>query len=152
MRGMHVPETVEYGISSFCYERRKPFHPQRFDTFMNLYDKSTKYNILRAKGFLWIAHENDQMLSLAQCGKVITIENEGQFFDETWGDRRNQIVFIGKELNKDELIKELDECLLNDEEMALGPEEWAEFECPEALAMNINGKAILEFLSMMDHF
>merc|ERR1712154_156622 len=93
-------------------------------------------------------------LSLAQCGKVITIENEGpwfcvdmgdeeaeeienkeEFFDEVWGDRRNQIVFIGKELNKDELIKELDECLLNDEEMALGVEEWAKFPCPEALAI-----------------
>eukprot|EP01083_Nonionella_stella_P122757 369478_1 len=116
-----------------------------------------KYNIFRGKGFLWIAHENDQMLAWNQAGKVTNIENEGPwfcvemeehtdmsdgehkdneheheytfdpkvFFKGKWGDRRQQIVFIGQNINKDELVKELDVCLLTDDEMKLTPKGWA---------------------------
>ena len=141
-----VPETEEYGITSFVYRARKPFHPMKLHLFMMA--KMMK-GVYRAKGFFWIATRNDTCFDWNQAGELIDFEDGGNWFatipEKDWsnltpdaiagikkdfkgkyGDRRQEIVFIGDKLlmNKDELIKQLDFCLLNKDEMRWGPQGW----------------------------
>lgn len=131
----HTPETEEYGISSLTYKSRLPLHPQRFWDF--LYKK--RDNLVRAKGYFWLATRNDFVGELAIAGGIIehgvagkwwaTLEkdkwpNVAEFkkmiesiWDEKFGDRRQEFVLIGIHLDKEELKKELDDCLLTKEEL-----------------------------------
>lgn len=147
----HTPETEEYGISSFVYERTKPFHPKRLMEWMEEWPEE----IVRAKGMVWLATRNDYAQSLSQAGPSIQFGPAGQwaaalpeaereavlrddpglagFWHEEYGDRINKIVFIGIEMNRQKLIDSLDSCLLNDLELSLN---WNEFpdEFPNASA------------------
>ncbi|OMF38674.1 cobalamin biosynthesis protein CobW [Paenibacillus sp. FSL H8-0548] len=146
----HTPETEEYGISSFVYERTKPFHPQRLMGWMEEWPEE----IVRAKGMVWLATRNDYAQSLSQAGPSIQFGPAGQWtaalpeaeqeavlqeepeladlWDEKYGDRVNKVVFIGIEMNRTKLIDSLDSCLLSDGELL---QDWNDFtdEFPNAM-------------------
>ncbi|WP_173917183.1 GTP-binding protein [Halobacillus sp. Marseille-Q1614] len=142
----HVPESEEYGIASFVYRRRKPFHPERF---MEWLEGSWPEEVVRAKGFFWLATRNDVAGLLSQAGTSLMIEGAGQWIaaysseeqeeifredpelkedlDLEHGDRKTELVFIGIDMNKEEIESQLDACLLTDEEMK---ESWETFKDP----------------------
>lgn len=131
----HVPETEEYGISSFVYRRRKPFHPERFMNWLENWPQ----DVVRAKGFFWLASRNDTSGLLSQAGTSIMIQGAGEWvaaytederiqtlkdepellerWDTEFGDRMTELVFIGIDLNRTDVEASLDECLLTEEEM-----------------------------------
>lgn len=142
MRGEHIPESEEYGISSFTYKAGRPFHPERlWDLFHCQWD-----GLLRGKGFFWLATRPDLIGLWNQAGGVSSVEASGFWWaaapeedwpedpeevsqikadwDPLWGDRKQELVFIGMELDKGLLTEALDTCLLTDEEMAEGPVLW----------------------------
>ncbi|MCP3029795.1 GTP-binding protein [Halobacillus sp. A1] len=141
----HSPETEEYGIQSFVYRRRLPFHSQRFYDWISQMPAS----IVRAKGIAWCATRNQLALLLSQAGPSVSIEpvsywvaslpkeqkdrtieqNPGILneWDVEFGDRMINLVFIGVDLEKEIIVKELDQCLLTPEEM---DEEWASMQDP----------------------
>lgn len=142
----HTPETDEYGISSFVYSRKKPFHTARLDQWLH---SQMPENIVRAKGIAWFATHHDLSILLSQAGPSVTIEPVAYWvaslpeeeqqsimkdnsylveeWDETYGDRHTQLVFIGIDLPQEKIVKELDACLLTDEEMK---KDWSTFEDP----------------------
>ncbi|OXS54070.1 cobalamin biosynthesis protein CobW [Cohnella sp. CIP 111063] len=139
---VHTPETEEYGISSFVYERQKPFHPERLASWM----KEWPPEVVRAKGMIWLASRNDIGQSLSQAGPSIQFGPSGYWiaalpqeereallneepeaaenWDDRYGDRINKVVFIGIDLERERLIAELDACLLTDGEML---QDWSRF-------------------------
>ncbi|MFD1416037.1 GTP-binding protein [Oceanobacillus jeddahense] len=130
----HIPETEEYGISSFVYRSRKPFHPERFQAWLENWPKE----ILRAKGFFWLETRNDVAGFLSQAGSMMTLEGAGRWlasyseaeqealkvqdpslfenWDEQPGDRMTELVFIGSEMDKEGITASLDACLVTEEE------------------------------------
>ncbi len=148
MRGEHTPETEEYGISSLSYRSRRPFHPRRLNDLFH----SGWEAVVRAKGFFWLATRMDYVGEMSQAGPALTHQAAGfwwtsvpesalpedpeqramirSMFQEPYGDRRQEMVFIGIGMDEDALRQRLDACLLNDEEMAMGPDGWASFEDP----------------------
>jgi G3E family GTPase len=141
-RGTHKPESEEYGISSFVFFADRPFHPVRFHNFLH----ESWSGVLRAKGFFWLASRIDQVGVLAQAGVLRTHEGAGTWWAATprtewpsdsderaeieknwhpiWGDRHQEIVFIGHDMNREELTAKLNDCLLNDNEMSMGVRKW----------------------------
>ena len=154
LRGEHIPETLEYGISSFVYRSRRPFHPQRFWDFLN----SDWGNVLRSKGLFWLATRHDQVGVWSQAGGVAHTEPGGFWWagidhsdwpedlesqisiksdwQEPWGDRRQEIVVIGIDLDAVAISTQLDACLLNDSEMSGGIDEWSKLPDPFGEWMN----------------
>lgn len=144
LRGEHIPETEEYGISSFLYEARRPFHPERFMAAL----RSDWPGVLRSKGFFWLATRMEWAGLYSQAGAACRTEAAGFWWDavdksqwpedqeeqeeimklwkKPWGDRRQEIVVIGQNMDKAKITSKLDACLLNDDEMAFGPEGWRE--------------------------
>ncbi|MFH0022249.1 zinc metallochaperone GTPase ZigA [Pseudomonas fluorescens] len=144
LRGEHIPETDEYGIASTAYRARRPFHPQRFFDFINRPWQNGK--LLRSKGFFWLASKPTDAGSWSQAGGLMRHGFAGRWWRyvpkdqwpqdqessaailENWtpsvGDCRQELVFIGQNIDFPQLIAELDACLLNDDEMALGAEGW----------------------------
>jgi G3E family GTPase len=141
----HIPETEEYGITSFVYRRKRPFQPQRFMDWL----ENWPVDIVRAKGFFWLASRNDTVGLISQAGTSIMIQGAGEWvasyskneqeqilkeepelllkWDETYGDRSNEIVMIGIDMNQKEIEETLDACLLNDEEML---QDWKQYKDP----------------------
>lgn len=144
MRGEHTPETEEYGISSFAYHARKPFHPEKIYKFFS--NPNIKGKLLRSKGFFWLASRPqwagqwNQAGGIAQHGaagmfwKAIPEERwpvEQEYLDsimekwqEPFGDMRQELVFIGQHLDKQLVTAELDKCLLTDDELLRGQDYW----------------------------
>ncbi|MEC1077670.1 GTP-binding protein [Bacillus safensis] len=143
--GQHTPETEEYQISSFVYERRLPFHTGRLNAWLDQMPEQ----IVRAKGFTWLATHHDLTILISQAGKSVAIEpiaywiaalpeqekarilnQEPELLDEwdaEFGDRHTKLVFIGVDLPKAEIIRTLDQCLLTPEEF---DRDWTTFEDP----------------------
>ncbi|MBE1445264.1 GTP-binding protein [Paenibacillus sp. OAS669] len=141
-RPVHTPETDEYGISSFVYERVRPFHPERLRQWMEDWPEE----IVRAKGTLWLATRDKLGQSLSQAGPSIRFGPSGywvaalpkeeqeamlqedpelaQQWDEQFGDRINKAVFIGIEMDRRQIEAGLDACLLTDLEMT---QDWSTF-------------------------
>lgn len=150
MRGEHVPETVEYGIASFVYRARRPFHPARFAAFV----QKEWPGVLRSKGFLWLATRPDWVGLWSQAGVTCSLEAGGTWWaathrdewpsdpeeraqieramDGEFGDRRQEIVLIGIAMDEAALRAGLDACLLTDAEWRRGPTAWLRF--PDPLA------------------
>lgn len=144
LRGEHTPETEEYGISSFVYRARRPFHPERL---MNAL-RGDWPGVLRSKGFFWLATRMDLAGSYSQAGAACRTEAAGfwwaavdkcewpddqeqceeivKLWKKPWGDRRQEIVVIGQNMDPDVITAKFDACLLSDDEMDLGPERWKE--------------------------
>ena len=145
LRGEHVPETEEYGIASTAYRARRPFHPQRFFDF--IHQPWVNGKLLRSKGFFWLASKYQEAGSWSQAGGLMRHGFAGRWWrfvpkqhwpqDEestaaimqNWtaatGDCRQELVFIGQNIDFTRLCAELDLCLLDDDEMALGVEGWS---------------------------
>ncbi len=150
MRGEHVPETEEYGISSFSYMARLPFHPDKFFNFLHDIQKYGK--ILRSKGYFWLASRSGLAGQWGQAGGMARYGAAGFFWKnipkeqwptdeeylesihkvwvEPYGDMRQELVFIGQNIDKAAMINALDQCLLNDDELAKGEEFWSTLSDP----------------------
>ncbi len=150
LRGEHVPETVEYGISSFVYRARRPFHPGRFWEVLQQAD--TWDGVLRSKGFFWLATRMDVTGLWSQAGGSVSCEPAGTWYaalprdewpeeaetreqikndwQEPWGDRRQELVFIGVELDEAALRAKLDRALLTPPELEKGPKAWRKLTDP----------------------
>ena len=150
MRGEHVPETEEYGIRGFTYTARRPFHPQRFHDL--LHAGLGTGNLLRSKGFFWLASRPDAVGSWSQAGGIMRHGCTGQWWAaapaedwptdaalrdeilanwvEPYGDCRQELVFIGQNVDEPRLREALDRCLLTDAELAAGPIAWRRYADP----------------------
>jgi len=148
LRGSHVPETEEYGISHFVWRARRPFHPQRFWDFFS----GELPGIVRSKGFFWLASRPAYAGNWSQAGGVSHQGLAGRWWvavpPERWpededlrlsimqnwqegsGDARQELVFIGMQMDETALRRQLDAALLTDREMALGPQGWQFFSDP----------------------
>ena len=116
----HTPETVEYGISSFVFRARRPFHPERLYSAMEARPRpGALRNLLRVKGFAWLATRPNQQAIVAIAGTQFTLL-PGERWDAKHGDRRTELVCIGRELDDEAARALLEACLLTDEEMACG--------------------------------
>ncbi|WP_129114079.1 GTP-binding protein [Halegenticoccus tardaugens] len=136
----HAHPDEVYGVTSFVYRRRRPFHPDRFASFLTALPES----VVRSKGTCWIAGREQQVL-LGQAGPSVRVEAAGPWiaslpeldrelyrsnrrtveWDDEWGDRRTELVVIGREMDEDALVAALDDCLLSDDEMDA---DWGDFE------------------------
>ena len=137
----HVPETEEYGISSFVFRSKKPFHPERFLSYLN---EQFPQNIIRSKGLFWLASRTNQALLWSSAGGSCKADSAGVWWasmpfaervnysgfadnqeqiesnwDVNFGDRKIELVFIGQDLIKEEMITQLENCLLTDQEIHL---------------------------------
>jgi G3E family GTPase len=142
MRGEHVPESEEYGIRNFVYRARRPFHPERLHARL----QQPWPGLLRCKGFIWLATRMEAVGFWQQAGPVSYTGKTGRWWAtvprEQWpnsskalerirsnwadpfGDRRQELVFIGNGLCQETTEQALAGCLLSDEEMADGPDLW----------------------------
>ena len=150
MRGEHIPETEEYGIGSFCYEARRPFHPDKFHEF--LHNTKQYGKLIRSKGFFWLATRPEYAGQWSQAGGIARYGFAGLFWKavpkkdwpedeeylasiknqwvEPFGDMRQELVFIGQGLDQEKMTQKLDDCLLTEEEVLKGREYWATLEDP----------------------
>lgn len=150
LRGEHKPETEEYGISSFAFTARKPFHPGRFHAFLHQ-DWPTGL-LLRSKGYFWLASTPEYAWLWHQAGGMARYNMAGLFWQavpdaewpqeaelqdaimqswaEPYGDRRQELVFIGRQLDKAAMLAQLDACLLTDEELTPGEQHWQQLANP----------------------
>lgn len=152
-RGQEETETEEYGISSFVYRRDRPFHPKRLTAVVDDdMDEGLFSGVLRSKGILWIASRNDWAYDWSQAGCSIRMDPAGFWWaaapDEEWpedeesrqeirskfvgdyGDRHQELVFIGQGLDQQHMEAILDRCLVTELEYVQGPGVWGEFEDP----------------------
>lgn len=143
-RGEHRPETDEYGIGSFVYRSRRPFHPRRF---WDVITQRRLKGVMRSKGFVWLASRHDIAGLWSHAGRVCAVEPIGywvaavpeeerdeegweEFWEEPFGDRRQELVLIGVNMDVAALTETLDQCQLTLEEMAGGPGAWLQLEDP----------------------
>ena len=142
----HTPETEEYGIGSFVYRSKKPFDPKRFWHYVQ---HKFPNNIIRSKGMFWIASRPEQALIWGQAGGSLRADSAGVWWcsmpfqkriqylafienqkliedgwDQKFGDRKNEIVFIGQDMDEEQIVSELAACQSTDEELAT--EKWKE--------------------------
>lgn len=148
-RGQETSEVDEYGIGSFVFRARQPFHPQRL---WDLLSSDLLSGVLRSKGFCWLASRHDDAILWSQAGCSISLSPEGNWWaavpQDDWpddaaereevlrdfikphGDRRQELVFIGIDMDRPVIESALVECLLTDEEMSLGAAAWSALEDP----------------------
>ncbi|PKW55995.1 cobalamin biosynthesis protein CobW [Staphylococcus pseudintermedius] len=141
----HTPETEEYGISSFVYRRRLPFHAERFNAF----HENMSESIVRAKGIAWLAQYNNVACLVSQAGTAVDIHpvtfwvasmpkaeraailqerpDVRADWDPEYGDRHTQLVMIGIDLDEAAITAQLDACLLNSQEIDA---DWSQFSEP----------------------
>ncbi|MAZ89441.1 MAG: 4-hydroxytetrahydrobiopterin dehydratase [Cellvibrionaceae bacterium] len=144
MRGEHVPETEEYGIASFSYEARRPFHPEKFHQFLHSTESFGK--LIRSKGYFWLASRPEFAGQWSQAGGIAHYGFAGMFWkaipkenwpededylasiQKTWvepfGDMRQELVFIGQNLDQSAMTQALDNCLLSEAELLEGKDFW----------------------------
>lgn len=150
MRGEHIPETEEYGIGSFSYMARRPFHPEKFYQFLHNTEAFGK--LIRSKGYFWLASRPEFSGEWSQAGGIARYGFGGMFWkaipkeqwptdeedldsiqqqwEEPFGDMRQELVFIGQGLKQDRMMQALDACLLNDQELLQGKNYWATLDDP----------------------
>lgn len=144
----HTPETEEYGISSFVFRSHRPLHPGRFSAFLH----RAWPGVIRAKGMFWLATRMELAGFLNQAGVMRSTRAMGMFWSAvpesewpedaearaeiaansrgTYGDRRQELVVIGHQMDRDALLSEFQKCLLTVREMKGGPDAWARLDDP----------------------
>ena len=135
----HTPETEEYGISSFVFRNKKPFHAERFWAYVQHKFPNT---VIRSKGLFWISSRPEQAMSWGQAGGSLRADSAGVWWssmpyerriryvsfienqqliesgwDASFGDRKNEIVFIGQDMDEEKITADLEACLLTEEEL-----------------------------------
>tara|TARA_B100000035_G_scaffold219529_1_gene188348 strand:+ start:1850 stop:3052 length:1203 start_codon:yes stop_codon:yes gene_type:complete len=150
MQGEHVPETEEYGITSFSYNARRPFYPEKFFKF--LHDTKSFGKLIRSKGYFWLSTRPEFVGQWNQAGGIASYGFAGRFWksvpkeewpedeeslkvinkywQEPFGDMRQELVFIGQNLDKESMYRALDNCLLSDEDILKGKSYWLTFKDP----------------------
>ena len=149
LAGIHTPETEEYGIDSFVLRDRRPLHPQRFDQFLD----QAFPGLIRAKGYVWLASRPEWAVAYSRAGKIASVEPVGQWWaasgKENWppkgdpdrqaieavwaepyGDRLNELVFIGRRMEAGAIEAAFDACVLTDDELAAGATAWRSYNDP----------------------
>ena len=152
-RGQEQTETEEYGISSFVFRARRPFHPQRLSEAIDAgFMEGMLQGVLRSKGLMWIASRSDWAYDWSQAGCSVRMNPAGfwwaavpaeqwpddeesiieirQRLEGQYGDRRQELVFIGNSMDQACIEEILESCLLTDQEMQLEPSGWSEFQDP----------------------
>lgn len=147
--GEHTPETEAYGIESFVLRSREPLHPWRFSTFMDL----PLPGLIRAKGYVWLASRPQWVVSYSRAGNTATHEPVGRWWasaprdrwppkgspqrgaletrwQEPWGDRLNEVVFIGRNMDRAAIEQAWKAMHLSFTEGRKGLEAWAELPDP----------------------
>lgn len=139
----HAGPGERYGVTSFVYRARRPFHPGRLESLLADLPRS----VMRSKGTLWVAGREDVHLTLGGAGPSVRVEGAGRWiaslpeferdayrrnrsdlaWDDEWGDRRVELVFIGRGTDEASLRGRLDDCLLTDDEMGA---DWSTFDNP----------------------
>ena len=139
LEGEHTPETEEYGISSFVFRDKRPFHPARFWHYVN---NEWDGAIIRSKGLFWIASRPNDALNWSQAGGSLRADRAGVWWasltiiernqhpafqqneeyimnkwDKRFGDRQNELVFIGQDMEEEAITLELKACLCSEEEI-----------------------------------
>jgi len=142
MRGTHTPETEEYGISSFVYRARRPFHPARFYDLIH----QNWPGVVRSKGYFWLASDPTKAGNWSQAGAAarhapaghwwVSVPTENwptdeesiawiyEKWDDKVGDARQELVLIGMDMDEEALRLSLDNCLLTKEEFSQGEKVW----------------------------
>jgi G3E family GTPase len=150
MRGEHIPETEEYGISSFSYVARRPFYPEKFYQFLHGSEKFGK--LIRSKGYFWLSSRPESVGQWSQAGGIARYGYAGMFWkavpkqdwpkdkesleaietywEEPFGDMRQELIFIGQSLNQQAMVSALDNCLLSDDDLLKGKEYWRTLKDP----------------------
>ncbi len=150
MRGDHIPETEEYGISSFTYKARRPFYPEKFYNFLHSTEQYGK--LIRSKGFFWLGSRLEYAGQWSQAGGIARYGYAGLFWrsvprkdwptdeqalasiKENWiepfGDMRQELVFIGQNLDKTAMIDALNDCLVSEEDLDEGQDFWESMSDP----------------------
>ena len=150
MQGEHVPETEEYGISSFSYVARRPFYPEKIHNL--LHDTKRFGKLIRSKGYFWLGTRPEFVGQWNQAGGIARYGFAGRFWKsvpkqdwpedqesldiinkqwvEPFGDMRQELVFIGQNFDKEGMTEALDDCLLSDEDILKGKGHWATFNDP----------------------
>ena len=145
MQGEHTPETEEYGISSFTYRTSQPFDAEKLWAF--LHDDETWRGVLRSKGFFWVAADHRVAYEWAQAGGISSVEPAGMWWAAVprghwghpeghrpdqrpdwhprFGDRAQQLVFIGQQMPEAAMRARLDACLLDERLASAASEAWA---------------------------
>lgn len=160
-RGEEISESHSHGIESFIWKSRRPVHPQRFSDFL---EREWNYGtILRSKGFFWLANQLESICLWNQAGGILRYEYAGQWWvythrdnwptnknmknwilskwDANVGDCRQEIVFIGQNLSIELLARDLNACLLTDEEFHQGPNIWRQL--PDQFSLPVKTAALL---------
>ncbi len=148
LRGEHTPESETYGIDSFVFRSRRPFHPERFWQWIH----SQWHGVIRSKGYFWLASRPDWVGSWSQAGPAAQHGAAGRWWaamekqhwpddeesllhiaarwQEPFGDRQQEIVLIGIDMDRTALTENFELCLLTDAEMALEEQHWRQFDDP----------------------
>lgn len=149
LAGEHVPESEEYGISSFVYRNRHPFDAHKLSEFFHTAENFR--GVLRSKGFFWVAADHRVAYEWGQAGGVSNVTPSGLWWaavpqehwedagfspdqipdwDARYGDRVQQLVFIGQHLDEAKLRARLDACLLDEELAQADSSAWAKLDNP----------------------
>lgn len=150
MRGEHIPETEEYGIASFNYMARRPFNPEKFYQLLHSTEQFGK--LIRSKGYFWLATRPHFCGQWSQAGGIARYGFAGMFWKaipkkdwptddeslkeiekqwvEPFGDMRQELVFIGQNLDKPAMINALNNCLLSEDELLRGRDFWVTLNDP----------------------
>lgn len=143
----HVPETEEYGVASYIYRARRPFEPEKIKAVLD----GALPGVIRAKGHFWLATRPEWVAEFSLAGALSSVSPLGAWWaavpekrwpdneqaqeyraanwQEPWGDRRQEIVFIGADIDWEALKARLDDCLLA-ENLASGPDALPELPDP----------------------
>ncbi|MGK5040764.1 zinc metallochaperone GTPase ZigA [Janthinobacterium sp. GB1R12] len=148
LAGTHTPETETYGIGSFVYRAKEPFHAQRLHDYIS----QPIPGVVRSKGYFWLASRPEWVASLSGAGKLMNIEPVGLWWaavpqerwptdaaslaevkagwSETYGDRYQELVFIGQDMDQAAIEADLKKCQLNTTETRQGMAAWRQLPDP----------------------